>query len=319
MRSFFLAIGAMLVGSSLANAGVMGHSRLSLSNIRLVDVNGDDTLDAAFDGGPHSSDVRARQMSTTVTNSANLTGFTSDFSQGGALISSGNGAANFGPNQALDVVVGDINGDYMRSTSQFGGSYFKLVDPDLATNFPVPAFASTYADFKVDTFGLVGDSMSDIKSAASFMFQPNKNFTARLEFDALVDMYLSDGFVPADFYSSAQTSFSVSMTETIANSSATSNNSVFDVAGFANANATNALNNFISIPSSGNPVSIFNKASYVFNEFDLKNGSFYTLTINQTVSVDVGVNPVPEPTSGLAFAVLAGCGIFSRRRRRQNA
>ncbi|MCD0458901.1 PEP-CTERM sorting domain-containing protein [Roseiconus lacunae] len=297
-----LCFAVLATFASTASAGVMGHSILSLSNIRVINTSDNSVLTASFLGDA-SADIQATTSTTSATNRASLsTAVPSSVTTTGTAFVAGGGII-IPPVQAADAVAGSLAGDYLRSQSMYGGSFVDITDPGPYALIPTPAAATTQADFNVDNLGALGGASSNVTNTSSFNFIATSDITARLEFDAMVDMLLTDAFAPVNFYSSARTSFSVTLSE----SGAT-------VPGFGGAEAESDLNQFISIPPSGSPATVLISDSYQSIDFDLTAGSFYTLTINQTASVTVGV--VPEPSSFAAFGVLGLVTTVVRRRKR---
>jgi len=319
-----LAITAFVMSSSsVCSAGVVGSSLLDLENIIINKVTAGGAIIAPVTGrftGGGGTDIRILNSATSAVNSAELSGFGSMTTETEVSVSSGFGINVAGPMNPAFAYSGSgvgsavftpapdfasLSPDYTRSDSIFGNSFVDLAGDNFPFNsLALGGFAATYADFAVDTAGLQGGAISNVTNTSIVNFTATSNFKARIDFDALVALALSDTGIPNDFLTRATSSFSLTLSGTGIGP------------GFGLGDAQGALNQSIFLAGGPGVASYFTSGSFSSGIFDVVAGGTYTLTINQTSSVSIG--QVPEPGSLAVFGVLGTVGLIVARKRRLN-
>ncbi len=306
---------AVVAISSFAQAGVMGHAILDISNLKLTILSGPGTTPRTATGSIQNlaapiADISVSSVTTDATNTSSLTGFANGLATGGfsaqrSFLLNGVPTIN-GPFDAGAAVSGNLLGDYTRSDSSFGGSWVDFSTDPYLNSVVTGASANTTADFSVGTAGLLGSAATSVTNNSSLKFSVSQDVTARLDWTGVVDLLLSDSGTPPNFLTKATTSFSLAITQT-------SNGQ-----GVALGNVTADLNRSIQLPPGTSPKSSNNgpnPVAYQTNVFTLVAGASYTLSINQTSSIEI--SQVPEPASCAVFGLLGvGALVVARRNRK---
>lgn len=332
----FLCVATLAMFAVPAQAGVIGSSELTLSNIKFmkapVGANPPANVTGGF-GNATTADFRISSITTSSANLAYLSGVGGLFNSENLAIGADGAASggvlvggNVGPNfSAPAAYVGPgatpaagnrdpLSPDYVRSDSVFGGSFVQLINPATSSagnlNLPFGGNGTTYADFGVDTAGLTGNADSTIDTKASAIvridFNANTTFTGSFSFDArsIIALMATGGLNPA-YAQSASTSLSVTLAGVGANFST------------GTADKPNAVNAVINLTGPGSNSYDSGLVSFNTGNLTFTEGVTYSLTILQNSAV--AFNPVgravPEPASLAIFGCICVVGAIGGRRR----
>lgn len=321
----FIAVGI----STTASAGIQGSALLSLSNIKVVDASDDSVITGSFDQSTTSADAGGDfvKISSALTNSLSEVrrgATTVDTSQttlsiigvtGGSVVTVvGDGSpAYVGTNGSPtdDDFTIDVTDDYIRADTVFGGSFVDLVEASIGGSggavpvLPAPAtggFGTTYADMNIAALEPLNNSgdANIVNNSSQIRFQASSDLTVRLDFDATSAMFLAHVGTP-NLGGVASTALQITINE------------VFSGGSNGLTPSFSELNQKISLsPLNAGPASYSITDSFSTEEFELRTGSTYEITINQSAFIQA----VPEPSSLSVLGVLCLVGGFGRRRRK---
>lgn len=310
------ALAVAVLVSSTASAGAIGSSSLSLSGIRLVIVDQDDNFVRVVTGGfgnptlPTSSsfgkDLRVTGSNSQSEQTVQLSGFGFDNTlaevniSGSGVITQADGGFNPAP-----IMVGDGGGpsgpNYVRTDSEFGGAFIDIAGLSGPGSPLAPeAFGNTFADFNVDLAGVTGGGNVYITNTSQASFIPSSQLRARVEFDAELDLFLSDSGSPPNFLTTAESGLTLALTGTGGNIA------------IANSEANDLLTESISV-ANGGTASLSRTVNFRSETFNLLAGVSYTFQLTQSSTVNI--SQVPEPSSLAIFGVMGVAGLAVGRRK----